>query len=185
MLTCPMYESPVSLASAAASVAQKETMMPSPSSGFVSTWKPSKPSCRFKTSPRPRATSLTSAPISLGKRMVVTLAYTIRLLPPVSGQPPWSPPPIPRSEVSRQKSGDLAQPAGLYLVDKVAHALLVRYERARLYARYRLAHVCFQVREGLYREVGLEANLLVDLGFQVVVGDHAAGVADVVRVALL
>src|SRR3954447_18548787 len=138
MLTCPTYESPLSLASASAFVPPKETMMPSPSSGSVSTWKPSKPRCRSKIGPRPRATPLTSAPISGGKRMFVTLAYKIRLLPPVSGRPPYSPAPVPPSEVSRQTSGHLAQSARLHLVDKATHALLARDERARIYARNRL-----------------------------------------------
>src|SRR4051812_43136262 len=169
MLICPVYESSPSLATASASVPQKETMMPSPSSGSVSTWKPSKPRCRSKIGPRPRATPLTSALISGEKRMFVTLAYTILLLPPVPWQPPLSPPHVPHPWASRCDSGDLAQPARLYLVDKAAHALLVRDERARLDARHRLAHVFFEVGEGLHREVGLEANLLVDLGLQIVV----------------
>src|SRR5215208_7118182 len=80
MLTCPMYEAPVTLASASASASQKETMMPSPASGSVRTWKPSKPRCRFKIGPRPRATRVTSAFISGGSRTFVTLAYISALL---------------------------------------------------------------------------------------------------------
>src|SRR5829696_6622877 len=171
MLICPVYESPASLACASASVAQKETMIPSPASGSVSTWKPSKPRRRPRIGPRPRATPLTSAPISLGKRMFVTLAYTTCLLPPVSGQLSCMLPCVARSGVFRCESGYLAQPARLYLVDEAAHALLVRHEKARLYARHRLAHVFFEVGERLHREVGLEAHLLVYLRLQVVVGE--------------
>src|SRR5215212_2554134 len=181
MLTCPVYASPLSLASASASVAQKETMMPSPALGSVSTWKPSKPRCRPKIGPRPRATPLTSAPISGEKRMFVTLAYTTCLLPPVSGQLSRVLPRLAPSELCRCGSGDLAQPARLDLVDKAAHALLVRHERARLDPCHRLAHVLLQVREGLHREVGLHPHLLVDLGLQLVVGEGehpAVGVVD-------
>src|SRR5215217_4432572 len=44
---------------------------------------------------------------------------------------------------------NLAQAPGLYFIDEPANAVLVRYERARFYAPYRLAHVLFQVRERL------------------------------------
>src|SRR5829696_3035830 len=74
---------------------------------------------------------------------------------------------LPRTEVNRL--GDLAEPARLYLVDKPAHALLVWDERARLDACYRLAYVLRKIREGLHREVGLHAHLLVDLRLELVV----------------
>jgi hypothetical protein len=44
-------------------------------------------------------------------------------------------------------SGDLAQPAGLHLVDEAAHAVLVGDERASLNAPHRLAHVLLKVGE--------------------------------------
>jgi len=38
---------------------------------------------------------------------------------------------------------NLAQASGLYLVDEPTYAVLVRYERARFYAPYRLTHILF------------------------------------------
>src|SRR5215212_6959275 len=75
----------------------------------------------------------------------------------------------------------LAQTTGFDLVDKAAYAVFVRDERAEPYAADRLAHVLLQVGEGFHGEMGLQAYLFVDLGFELVVGErqHAAiGVVD-------
>src|SRR5919199_5197881 len=52
--------------------------MPSPVSGAVNTWRPSKPRCSLNTGAKPRATPITSLPMPGGNRRFVTLAYIIR-----------------------------------------------------------------------------------------------------------
>src|SRR5215213_11878020 len=58
---------------------------------------------------------------------------------------------------------DLVQPSGLHLVDKAAHGVLVRNERAMLDTRNTLAHILLKVGEGLHGEVRLHAHLFMDL----------------------
>src|SRR5215471_2504464 len=76
---------------------------------------------------------------------------------------------------------DLAEAAGLDLVDEASDGVLVRDERAGLDPGDGLAHVRVQVAEGLERERGPDAGVGLDLGLDVVVveGEHAAaGVMD-------
>src|SRR4051794_10771778 len=78
-------------------------------------------------------------------------------------------------------SGDLAQAAGLDLVDEPAHGVLVRDERARLDPADRAAHVVVEVREGLRRPRRLDSGVLLEVRAEAVVGEreHAAvGVVD-------
>src|SRR5215204_2685059 len=80
-----------------------------------------------------------------------------------------------------RRLSNLAQVPGLYFIDKAANAVLVRYERARFYALYRLAHVLFEVGEGLQREVRLNPHLLLDLLPKLLIGEGkhpAVGVVD-------
>src|SRR5215212_8420508 len=55
-------------------------MIPSPTLGSVSTCRPLKPRCCFKTGAKPRATLATSAFIFGGNRIFMTRACTVRLL---------------------------------------------------------------------------------------------------------
>src|SRR5215216_5595956 len=102
---------------------------------------------------------------------------------------PKDPGPPPYSQLRRtpllgsrvNKLVALPQPSGLHLVDKAAHGVLVRNERAMLDTRNRLAHILLKVGEGLHGEVRLHAHLFMDLRPQLFVGEGqhpAVGVVD-------
>src|SRR4051794_8533983 len=118
-------------------------------------------STSIRSPPRRPATSRARPPIFGSTSAATRISSSARRSESTRRLPMKPGNPVKKTSRSAIRAGilrDLAQLARLHLVDKAAHGLHVRHERAVPDPADRLAHALLELGEGVEREAGLLAH---------------------------